>query len=167
MGKRTGRPRGRPKTRDTVDSSIRIDREAAFALELLSNHYDGRTKIRIMESAIKQLADGELRYGARGEIKWGELWDPVDAVRKLRLLMVEGYKTSAAEVVAKKFVRSHAWLFFNDTGFMSPRYATAEFLWPKIPEYVAAWREAGEADISGIVAKEMRAAGIPVPKRHE
>lgn len=165
MGKKTGRPRGRPKTRDTEHTSLRIDAEAAFALELLRNHHRLRPKISIMEEAIKMLADRDLRYGTNKDIRWQELYHPSPAVRHLLKLMVEGYIPSAEEVVLQKFLRQHWWLFFFDDACRSPRPPQTILLEPKLAHYVEKWREAGGEDISDTLVKDLKAADIPVPKR--
>lgn len=165
MGKKTGRPRGRPKTRETEHTSLRIDTEALFALDLLRNHHRLRPKISIMEEAIKTLADRDLHYGPKKNIRWQELFDPLPAVRRLRSLMVEGYNPSAEDVVQQKFLRQHWWLFFTDDTCQNPRQPTAVLLVPKLPEYIERWREANGLDVSSLLVKDLKAAAIDVPKR--
>ena len=168
MGKRTGKPVGRPKKRgETSASTVRIETEANFALDLLVNHFRGRPKNHIIEDAAKRLADEVLRYGPAGRTTWQELWDPIEAVRELRKLVVDGYNPTAEELVQRKFLRAHHWLFYTDAACTSPRYGTAEFLWPRLKDYITTWREAGQGDISGVIAKELKAAGIPLPKRND
>lgn len=167
MGKKTGRPRGRPKTRELSSTSVKLEKEADFAAELLSNHFKGRPKRRIVEDAVKAMADGVLRYGPGGRTAWLDLWDSDESVRALRLLTAEGYNLDADQAVTRRFVRAHWWLFYGDAACTSPRYGTAALLYPRLPLYVKQWREAGEIDIADVVAKDLRAAGLPVPKRNE
>lgn len=167
MGKKTGRPRGRPKTRELSSTSVKLEKEADFAAELLSNHFKGRPKRRIVEDAVKALADEVLRYGPGGRTSWLDLWDSDESVRELRLLTAEGYNLDADKAVTRRFLRSHWWFFYGDSACTSPRYGTAAVLYPKLSTYVKAWREAGEGDISDVVSKDLKAAGLPVPKRND
>lgn len=145
---------------------MKLEQEAAFAVELLSNHFHGRPRRRIMEDAVKRLATDLLQYGPNKR-SWSDIWDPVEAVRELRKLTAEGYNSTSVELIAQRFLRAHWWLFYSDHACTSPRYGTADLLYPKLHEYVQRWREAGETDISDAIAKDLKAAGVTVPKRND
>lgn len=167
MGKKTGRPVGRPKTRDLSSTSVKLEKEADFAAELLSNHFKGRPKRRIVEDAVKALADEVLHYGPNGRTPWIDLWDPDESVRELRKLTTEGYQLDAAQAITRRFLRAHWWMFYGDSACTSPLYGAAAKLYPKLEAYVQRWREGGETDISEAIGKDLKAAGVPVPKRHD
>lgn len=167
MGKKTGRPRGRPKTRDLSSTSVKIEKEASFVCELLSNHLEGKPIRRIVEDAVKGVADQHLRYGPNGRMTWVDMWDPRESVRELRKLGVDGWRLDASGMTTRRFLRAHWWLFYTDPACTKPRQESADLLFSKLPLYVNAWRAAGEAEIHDAIAKDLKAAGLSVPKRHE
>lgn len=156
---------GRPKVGEKKSTSIRIDHRAAFALDLLAARFK-RVKINLLEEAIEEKATRDLRFGRDGEISWQDLWDPDEAIRKLRMLVTEGVNLSPEDTVLRRFVRAHLWFFFADAKTTFPRRGTAEVLFPRLGQYVDAWREANEQDISKILSGDLKAAGVPVPKHH-
>lgn len=156
---------GRPKSGEKKSTSIRIDHRAAFALDLLASRFK-RVKINLLEEAIEEKATRDLRYGKNGEVTWQELWDPDEAIRKLRMLVTEGVTLSPEDTVLRRFIRAHLWFFFADAQSTFPRRGTAEVLFPKLKNYVDAWRENNEQDFSKVLSSDLKAAGVAVPKNN-
>jgi len=153
-----------PRTKSQT-LSLRLDPKTRFVLEFLSKVYH-QSITTVVEGAIRR-AGAAARFGEDGAKSWATYWDISEGVRAINLLADKDIPSDFEDDELRNFIQQHIEFFSETYDLSNPDRINVEVLWPKIDDYLDAWRELKRSnpwEVGRVMASDLDSAGVEPPE---